>query len=237
MSVASNAVFARDPKADELAFRLQRGFRALLDAMARPGELAELGALAPDAAAEAARMGLMPQTVTLLDVLLDGQTSFCIAGDASGRATRELSLRTHAHARMAAEAAFCIVPRTTTGAEASFAVTSLSGGTLISPHLGATVIAECGALIGADKDGHRTGSASGVAPRDAWQLEGPGIDGTSRIECDRADVVDALAEREDEFPCGVDLVLVDGAGHLACVPRSSRVTALGACGEEGPWAM
>lgn len=237
MSVASNAVFTRDPKADELAFRLQRAFRALLDAMARPGELAELGPVAADAAAEAARMGLMPQTVALLDVLLDGQTSFCIAGDGSGSATREVSLRTHAHARMATDAAFCVVPRTATGSEASFAIASLSGGTLVSPHLGATVIAECGALIGADRDGRRTGSASGAAPRDAWRLEGPGIDGASRLECDRADVLGALAERTDEFPCGVDLVLVDGAGHLACVPRSSRVTALGACGEGGAWAM
>lgn len=237
MSIASEATFERRPEEDAVAFRLQRGFRALLDAMARPGELCDLGGLAPDVASEAERMGLMPTTVSLLDVLLDGQTSFCVVGDEGDRASREVSLRTHAHIRASEEAAFCIVPRDAEKDAVTSAIAALTPGTLISPQLGATVVVECGALIGTDREGKRAGSASGAAPRGLWELSGPGVNGTSRLECDRADVIDAAIARADEFPCGIDLVLIDGAGHLAAIPRSSKVHALGNAREEGQWAM
>jgi alpha-D-ribose 1-methylphosphonate 5-triphosphate synthase subunit PhnH len=237
MSIASSAVFERRPEADEVAFRLQRGFRALLGAMARPGELLDMGELAPDAASEAERMGLTPQAVTILDVLLDAQTSLTVAGDADGSIARALSLRTHAHIRPDDEAAFCIVPRGVTGDAAAGLIARLSPGTLISPHLGATVVAECGTLVGLDADGSRTGSVSGATRPSAFELSGPGVDGTSRIECDRADVIEAIQARGDEFPCGIDLILVDGAGHVACIPRSSQVTSLGEAKGGASWDM
>jgi alpha-D-ribose 1-methylphosphonate 5-triphosphate synthase subunit PhnH len=236
----SEATFPRRPEADALSFRLQRGFRALLDAMARPGELAELGALAPDAAAEGARMGLLPQTVTLADVVLDGQTSACVAGTAGEAQARELSRRTHVHVRPAAEAAFCILPLGSCGAPARDAVAALSAGTLVAPHLGATCLVECATLVGRNKDGRLAGSASGSVAAWSFELAGPGIDGTSRIACDRADAIEAAIERADEFPCGIDLVLVDGAGHVACIPRSSTVTPAGEARDfegVGSWAM
>ena len=237
MSIASEATFERRPEEDALAFRLQRGFRSLLGAMSRPGELYDLGELAPDVAGESRRMGLMPTTLTLLDVILDGQTSFCMVGDADGRASREVSLRTHAHIRACEEAAFCVVPLGAERDAVVAAVSELTPGTLISPQLGATVVVECSSLIGTDRDGNRTGSAAGSTQRVLWELEGPGIKGTAHLECDRADVIDAAIDRADEFPCGIDLVFVDGAGHLAAIPRSSHVASLGAAGKEGPWDM
>jgi alpha-D-ribose 1-methylphosphonate 5-triphosphate synthase subunit PhnH len=236
----SELTFPRRPEADALSFRLQRGFRALLDAMARPGELAELGALAPDAEVEGARMGLLPQTLTLADVLLDGQTSVCVAGPAGEAQARELSRRTHVRIRPAAEASFCILPQAAAGPVARETIAALSAGTLISPHLGATVLVECATLVGRGKDGRLAGSASGNTAAWAFELEGPGIAGASRITCDRADAIEAAVAREDEFPCGIDLVLIDGAGHVACIPRSSKVTPAGEAHDfegVGSWAM
>ena len=70
----SNAVLQRDAENDSQAFILQAGFRALLDAMSRPGELVCLDhqGTVQD---EACRAGLFPATMLLADVLLDAGTT------------------------------------------------------------------------------------------------------------------------------------------------------------------
>lgn len=231
--------FPRAAAADARAFCLQRTFRALLDATARPGELAALGEAEPAARACADRAGLLPQTVSVLDVVLDAGTTFCVAGQDGDKAASELALRTHALVRDTLEAAFCVIPLEVAGSEAARAVLASREGTLESPHLGATCVVECATLLGTDRSGERAGSVSGAGERSGWVLSGPGIKGTARLECDRADVMEARLERADEFPCGVDLVFVDGAGHVACVPRSTRPVRDDAAdgGEVRSWAM
>jgi alpha-D-ribose 1-methylphosphonate 5-triphosphate synthase subunit PhnH len=237
MSTVADKTFPRQAAADELSFRLQRGFRTLLDAMARPGELCELDALAPDAVAEGRRLGLFAQTMSLCDVLLDGQTSLAVAGDDGETRACELSRRTHVHVRGFGQASFAIIPLGATAEQAAGAVAALTSGTLVSPHMGATCLVECATLIGTDRDGVRSGSSSGSdAPR-IWELSGPGIKDTARIACDRAAVIDAAVARQDEFPCGIDLVLLDAAGHLAAIPRSTKVVALDESVEVDAWAM
>lgn len=241
--VAPDDVLARDASADVRAFYLQAAFRALLDAMARPGELAELPAPEPRLRDEAKRCGLTPSALMLADVLIDAATTFAVAGTpagtapaapashvphapvAPGAAERELSIRTHCPARPVDEALYVFIPAAVRGEAAAAAVEALTPGTLASPHLGATCVVECGTLLGASADGARTGSASGSEPTATYALCGPGIDGTAQLTCDRAEVVNARLARADEFPCGIDLVFVDGAGHVACIPRSTKVEA------------
>ena len=239
--VAPDDVLARDASADVRAFYLQAAFRALLDAMARPGELAELPAPEPRLRDEAKRCGLTPSALMLADVLIDAATTFAVAGTGASAAApaarephapvapvaaeRELSIRTHCPARPVDEALYVFVPAAVRGEAAAAAVKALTPGTLASPHLGATCVVECGTLLGASADGARTGSASGSEPTATYVLSGPGVDGTAQLTCDRAEVVDARLDRADEFPCGIDLVFVDGAGHVACIPRSTKVGA------------
>lgn len=237
MSSYIDAIFERQPAADAVAFRLQKGFRALLDAMARPGELASLDALAPDAEYESSQTGLLRQTISLGDILLDGQTSLAVAGPNGDAIAHALSRRTHVHIRGMEEASFCIIPGNLESEEVRRAVLALTPGTLESPHLSATCIIECSTLIGQDRNGVRSGSTSGIEAPSVWELSGPGVDGTVRIACDCACALKAREERHDEFPCGIDIVFVDGAGHLACIPRSTHVVALGTMGEVDVWAM
>ena len=71
-----------------------------------------------------------------------------------------------------------------------------------------------------------------------WRITGPGVDGSAVIACDRGDVLRARVEREDEFPCGIDVVLVDGAGHVIAIPRSSAIECAGALEDGGcSWDM
>ncbi len=224
--MTQNDVLERDSVLDARAFYLQRAFRALLEAMSRPGELVELPEADDAACADARAAGLFPSTVVVADVLLDAATSVSVAGEGGAAAERVLTRRTHVLAADAQAAPYAVLPASVSGAEAVSFVVGLTPGNLLDPQLGATCIVECGTLLGCDAAGSRTGSASGAQAARAWELAGPGVKGTSSFETDRADVLRARIERADEFPCGIDLVLVDRAGHLVAVPRSSTVRAV-----------
>ena len=56
------------------------------------------------------------------------------------------------------------------------------------------------------------------------EVRGPGVRDVNRFFVDREDWAAARAARRDEFPCGIEIELVDGAGRVVAVPRSSAVT-------------
>ena len=234
-------VLERDAVLDERAFCLQQAFRALLDAMARPGEVAELPAATATAEADARAAGLFSATVTVADVLLDAATSVAVAGERGSDAERVLSRRAHVLSAAADDAPYAILPLDVDGAEACAFVSCLTSGTLVDPHLGATCVVECGTLLGTDAAGARTGSVSGAQHAGLWELSGPGIKDTARFACDRGEALQARIERADEFPCGIDLVLVDRASHVVAVPRSSALRPVSEDASEqrgeNSWAM
>lgn len=223
-------VFDRDPSLDERAFELQGTFRTVLDCMARPGEVCRLSVT--DAyEAEAKRCGAFPATLMLADMLLDSGTTFCMATAGHERAARQIASRTHVTPAALDAAACVIVPEDFRDEGAASAVAELTAGTLEQPHLGTTAIVECSVLLGLDAQGMPVGSASHACAKSAWELTGPGVDGVAHFSCDRGDVLRARVARLDEFPCGIDLMFVDGFGHIAAIPRSS------ACREVESWDM
>lgn len=226
----SNAVLQRDAENDSQAFILQAGFRALLDAMSRPGELVCLDhqGTVQD---EACRAGLFPATMLLADVLLDAGTTLLEQDGREAGAERLIARRTHVALAPAERAAYVIVARDSSDEDARQLIASLCPGTLEDPHTGATVIVECSVLLGRASDGLLTGSASDVESCDRWLLTGPGIKDRAGIALDRSEVVRARNERGDEFPCGIDMVFVDDFGHMLAIPRTT------VCKEVESWDM
>ena len=209
---------------------MQGTFRTVLDCMARPGEVCRLSV--KDAyEAEAKRCGAFPATLMLADMLLDSGTTFCMATAGYERAARQIASRTHVTPAALDAAACVIVPEDFRDEGAASAVAELTAGTLEQPHLGTTAIVECSVLLGLDAQGMPVGSASHACAKSAWELTGPGVDGVAHFSCDRGDVLRARVARLDEFPCGIDLMFVDGFGHIAAIPRSS------ACREVESWDM
>ena len=95
----TDEIFARDAEADARAFYLQRAFRAVLDAMARPGEVTEIEPVAQGDPADAAAAGLTSAALVVGDVVLDAATTVAVAGPAGARAATVIAPLTNASPR------------------------------------------------------------------------------------------------------------------------------------------
>jgi alpha-D-ribose 1-methylphosphonate 5-triphosphate synthase subunit PhnH len=173
----------------------QACFRALLDAMARPGQVRRLAAL-PEAPAP-----LTPAAAATLLTLADADTPvWTDAGPAA-----EQWIRFHAGCPPVADpgtAAFLLA----TGAPPALAW--LDAGTEEEPHRSATLILQVAAL--------EEGSG--------WTLSGPGIETVHRLRVEGLPP-EFAADRAASaafFPRGVDIVLCAGT-RLAALPRTARI--------------
>lgn len=182
----------------------QQVFRALLEAMSRPGRVQALPA--------AALAGLEPPAsgrglAAVLLALLDGETSAWLdpAGAPSGLADY---LRFHTGVRLPQEpaAAAFVVTRATPAAAAFW--TTLADGSDEAPQDGATLIVEVPSLD--------------AGP--ALVLQGPGIETVQTLRAGGLDAAFWAARRtlEAGLPRGIDLILTCGE-CLAALPRSTRV--------------
>ncbi|MEO3473748.1 phosphonate C-P lyase system protein PhnH [Roseomonas sp. CAU 1739] len=172
----------------------QATFRAVLEAMSRPGRVQRAGgALRPPAPLNRA-------AAAVLLTLADADTPF--AHDAGPDA--EAWLRFHCGMPLvpAASAAFVLA----TGAAPAFS--ALAQGSEEEPQGGATLVLQVAAL----------------AEGEGWRLTGPGIEHEHRLRVDGAPAgfLAAWAANRVGFPCGVDVVLCAG-DRLAALPRSVMI--------------
>lgn len=173
----------------------QATFRAVLEAMSRPGRIQRAGAgLRPPAP-------MMPAAAAVLLALADSGTT--LWQDAGTDA--EAWLRFHCGAPFAdapGEAAFVLA----TGAPP--AIAGLNPGTEEEPERGATLIVQVAAL----EEGA------------GWRLTGPGIEREHRLAVTGlpSDFVAAWARNRARFPRGVDVILCAGE-RLAALPRTVAI--------------
>ncbi|RJF86573.1 phosphonate C-P lyase system protein PhnH [Oleomonas cavernae] len=171
-------------------------FRAVLDAMSRPGRIVELGvpATAPAGLSQAAASVMATladlDTAVWLGAGLDGQG---IAAFVTGQCDAPLAARP-------AAAAFALVQ-----AADLLPLDRFGAGDEAYPDRSTTVIVE--------------GAALGEGP--ALTLSGPGIKGSHGLGVGGlpAGFVEAWRQQRAAFPLGVDLVLCTG-DRLAALPRS-----------------
>ncbi len=172
----------------------QATFRAVLEAMSRPGRIQRVGAgLRPPAP-------LNQAAAAVLLTLADADTPF--AHDAGTDAEAWLRFHCGMPSCTTAQAAFVLA----TGAAPSLA--ALAQGTEEEPQSGATLVLQ----------------VTGLAESDGWRLTGPGIETEHRLRVDGAPdgFVAAWAANRAGLPCGVDVVLCAG-DRLAALPRSVMI--------------
>ena len=198
--------------------RAQRAFRSVLGAFARPGTVQSIE-LAPGNPARPAALDAALEAATRLFV--DQAVTFCVADSETDATTAYLTSETHARRAPLRDADFVVVPARADAQTAREAVAEACRGTLTSPEKGATVLMGCARLAEVPEDGQVAEPAVHVVA-----LRGPGVERENRFAVDRADWLRARDARGDEFPCGIEIVLVDPDGRVVAVPRSSRTTLL-----------
>lgn len=198
--------------------RAQRAFQSVLGAFARPGTVQSIE-LAPGNPARPAALDAALEAATRLFV--DQAVTFCVADSETDATTAYLTSETHARRAPLRDADFVVVPARADAQTAREAVAEACRGTLTSPEKGATVLMGCARLAEVPEDGQVAEPAVHVVA-----LRGPGVERENRFAVDRADWLRARDARGDEFPCGIEIVLVDPDGRVVAVPRSSRATLL-----------
>jgi alpha-D-ribose 1-methylphosphonate 5-triphosphate synthase subunit PhnH len=190
-------------------------FRVLLDAMARPGTVKQLPVAARDAPVN-------PWLAAVLVTLLDHEVSLAVEPfDGDEDLERFVRQRT------------AVASATVEGAD--FVVASsdrldprlpvrLRQGTLAYPNDSATLL-----VLVATLDQSPTPSAAGGLVLD---LAGPGVPAGHRVRIGGLDP--ALFEARDdvaEYPCGIDVILVDPDGRVCALPRTTAIQVAGAAKE------
>ena len=202
----------------------QRVFRMLLDATAWPGKIVRLPVtrVSPPPPWPAA-------VAQIAQTLLDVQVTFSVHGVDGGSLTDYLVVNTGARPAPLETAGYVIA-----GAPLSaLDVSALHPGTLLEPDRGATLLLACDYLAVDEYRPHPTGVPNGslhaeTASPDhnvvALALSGRGIAGRRAllVDTDAAAAMERLAERGDEYPLGIDLILTDSSGQIVSLPRTTH---------------
>ena len=185
--------------------RMQRAFRQVMDAFAQPGTCRviplgqDVATVRPDEALD-----------TLARMLVDQVVTFCCLG--TQQKETDIAMETRSKAAGVADADFVIVPDASVESTVEYGVGRASGGTLISPEKGATVILGCGRVSAQPEEGLH-----------AFSVEGPGVKERNWFYADSSVWARVRQERTSEYPCGIEIILVDPSGNVVAVPRSSKL--------------
>lgn len=179
----------------DTVFDSQRVFRVLLQAAAQPGKLFTLPPFACGSLEAVAR------------TLLDHEVTFCAIGEQAVEVKKHLSRLTGAQVSPIEEADFAMV----FGGDSEGEALKLGRGTLERPEMGATAI-------------YTVEELSNVGTL-VLELSGPGVPTTRTLGVEGIAEAEAEAIRETrrDYPLGVDVYLIDGAGRVAGLPRSTRL--------------
>ena len=176
-------------------------FRSLLDAMASPGHIITL----PQIDIEPSVENKYP--LLLLMTLLDHEVSFCVL-DHDTRITEYLRSNTQSNESTIEDSDFILVYGGT------------SHGLIRKARIGALEYPDESATVIYDIDMIGNGSI-------LLELSGPGIIDKRRIRINgikQTEIEDILSIKD--YPLGVDVILSNRVGRIACIPRSTSVNVI-----------
>lgn len=193
----------------------QSAFRAVLEAMSRPGRIVAIDR-PPEAPAS-----LMPAAAAVLLTLADADTP--VWSDAADAVAAWLGFHAGCPIVPTPRAARFVLA---TGAAP--ALDALDPGTEEEPQLSATLVLQVAALERPMTEGPEARRSESAAYADkagsGWRLTGPGIEHAHHLHVTGAPA-EFLAQwraQRRHFPCGVDVILCAGT-RLAALPRTVQI--------------
>jgi alpha-D-ribose 1-methylphosphonate 5-triphosphate synthase subunit PhnH len=184
----------------------QSTFRSVMDAMARPGSVQRIAAMA------GAPNGVMRGTAAIALTLFDHDTPIWLDAAISGTSEVAKWLKFHTSAPVVSDSAIC-----------SFA---LIGDAKALPLLDRFPF---GSNEYPDRSSTLILQVESLTQGPALELRGPGIDGTALLQAmiQPHDLFERLAVNATLFPRGIDVVLVHD-DCIVAIPRTTRLVARGA---------
>jgi len=191
----------------DLVHDIQTAFRKTVQAYSFPGTIQDLS---KEVALVDEGTGFPPALLLLAFMLLDGETTFTVAGKLKEAGEKIISRLTYAKSADMESADFIFVPDI--DFDAAEAIDAAKVGTLIDPHTASTIL-----LV--SRGFSRTAPAT---------LSGPGIETTVSLDFGReGNWIESRKRKNREYPLGVELMFVTEEGQLVCLPRTTMIEPIG----------
>ncbi|WP_373492691.1 phosphonate C-P lyase system protein PhnH [Aquiflexum sp.] len=190
----------RESAYDEI-FDAQFHFRQLMEAMSRPGKICKLehNAISPPE-------DMHPGAALIGFALLNADVSFYHKGSAA----EYLRFNTSSELAAPADADFIFIK----GTDEPQMIRAAKIGTDNYPETNATTIIE---VLEINNTNHDEGLN--------LCLSGPGVLGSKEVNIRglHEDLLEEIRVKNEEFPLGVDCILVDKSGNVCCLPRTCKI--------------
>ncbi len=183
----------------------QEVFRTILHCMSRPGTIESI-----DKVGKQLEHQVFCHYSTLLSAmtLLDAEVSFHVVGENAAQVEEFLSAYTLSNVSDLHVADYIFVMKDISKQDVSDVFTKAKKGTLTNPQQSATIIIETEII---SNEPHLT-------------LQGPGIATTEKVQIAASTLwMDERTEANQEYPLGVDIILIDYQGNMMCLPRTTSI--------------
>jgi len=190
----------------DLVHDLQRAYRKTLDSMSRPGVIHNLREQADKMELET---GCFNATLVLVLMLFNTEVKFSVASKHNVEMAKLIKQLTYAKVTDMENADYILVLKDAQPEELERAIRTSYPGDLRDPHKAATVIIEVDAL----------------SNERALALSGPGIERESYVKVITTERwVDLRADKNSEYPMGIDLIFTDPNDNILCLPRTVQIS-------------
>ncbi|MCB8815479.1 phosphonate C-P lyase system protein PhnH [Desulfosporosinus shakirovi] len=190
----------------DLVHDLQEVYRKTLDSMSRPGLICNIQDQANKVAKEISNFN--SAVLALILMLFDTEVKFKVCSKHEAEIVELINQLTYAKVTEIESADFILILGDADPEEIKQVFNATCPGNLRDPHKAATIIIEADSVSN-DRD---------------LTLIGPGIEKESYILVKTSHSwVDLRADKNSEYPLGIDLIFTDGNANILCLPRTTQI--------------
>lgn len=191
----------------DLVHDIQVAYRKTLDSMSRPGLIRNIYSQAEKVKMD---IGCFDSTLVLVLMLFDTEVKFKVCSEREAELNKLINQLTYAKATEVESANYVLILKDSEPEDLENAFRMAYPGDLLDPHKAATIIIE----------------VDSVSNERALTLTGPGIEKERHIDVKTKTNdgwIEFRAEKNSEYPLGIDLIFTDRNDNILCLPRTTQI--------------